>query len=207
MVSDTKPLFCGEVGGEEIDEELCSDAASSIRILSPKPGDMAMATRHEGGRQGGGIAGWAKVRASTRCCYSSVRPAAALSSDDAEQFEVGDQSEAGRLAGWQQAQRPLPDVATCWMGDDEDDARRYCSKARSNKPSDAVIVLSAVECAGLRGFWGAIDGRTGRIDGATVRAARTEAAKRKKVEEKGDGRGVEEDGDVEQRRRWTLGNG
>lgn len=43
MVSDAKPTFCGDVGGEEMDEELCSDAASSIRILSPKPGGMAIA--------------------------------------------------------------------------------------------------------------------------------------------------------------------
>ena len=43
MVSDAKPTFCGDVGGDEMDEELCSDAASSIRILSPKPGGMAMA--------------------------------------------------------------------------------------------------------------------------------------------------------------------
>jgi len=45
MVSDAKPTFCGDVGGEEMDEELCSDAASSTRILSPKPGGMAMAGR------------------------------------------------------------------------------------------------------------------------------------------------------------------
>jgi hypothetical protein len=43
MVSEAKPTFCGDVGGEEMDEELCSDAASSIRILSPKPGGMAIA--------------------------------------------------------------------------------------------------------------------------------------------------------------------
>lgn len=43
MVSDAKPTFCGDVGGEEMDEELCSDAAASIRILSPKPGGMAIA--------------------------------------------------------------------------------------------------------------------------------------------------------------------
>jgi hypothetical protein len=43
MVSDAKPTFCGDVGGDEMEEELCSDAASSIRILSPKPGGMAIA--------------------------------------------------------------------------------------------------------------------------------------------------------------------
>lgn len=43
MVSDANPTFCGDVGGDEMDEELCSDAASSICILSPKPGGMAIA--------------------------------------------------------------------------------------------------------------------------------------------------------------------
>jgi hypothetical protein len=43
MVSDAKPTFCGDVGGEEMEDELCSEAASSIRILSPKPGGMAIA--------------------------------------------------------------------------------------------------------------------------------------------------------------------
>ena len=56
MVSDAKPTFCGDVGGEELDEELCSDAASSIGILSPKPGGMAIAGWHEGCCQEDGIA-------------------------------------------------------------------------------------------------------------------------------------------------------
>ena len=43
MVSEAKPTFCGDVGGDEMDEELWSDAASSIGILSPKPGGMAIA--------------------------------------------------------------------------------------------------------------------------------------------------------------------
>ena len=55
-MSDAKPTFCGEVGGEEIDDELCSDAASSIRILSPKPGGMAIAGQHGGECQEAGMA-------------------------------------------------------------------------------------------------------------------------------------------------------
>lgn len=43
MVSEAKPTCCGDVGGDEMDEELWSDAASSIGILSPKPGGMAIA--------------------------------------------------------------------------------------------------------------------------------------------------------------------
>ena len=58
MVSDVKPTFCGDVGGEEMDEELCSDAASSIRILSPKPGGMAMAGRQGECCQEVGIVVW-----------------------------------------------------------------------------------------------------------------------------------------------------
>ena len=43
MVSEAKPTFCGDVGGDERDEELGSDAATTIGILSPKPGGMAIA--------------------------------------------------------------------------------------------------------------------------------------------------------------------
>lgn len=44
MVSEAKVVFCGEVGGEEMDEDEWSEAASSSRMLdlSPKPGGMAM---------------------------------------------------------------------------------------------------------------------------------------------------------------------
>jgi hypothetical protein len=44
MVSEAKVAFCGEVGGEEMDEDEWSEAASSSRMLdlSPKPGGMAM---------------------------------------------------------------------------------------------------------------------------------------------------------------------
>lgn len=43
-MSEAKVVFCGEVGGEEMDEDEWSEAASSSRIvdLSPKPGGMAM---------------------------------------------------------------------------------------------------------------------------------------------------------------------
>jgi hypothetical protein len=47
MVSEAKVAFCGEVGGEEMDEDEWSEAASSRRIAdrSPKPGGMAMTGR------------------------------------------------------------------------------------------------------------------------------------------------------------------
>lgn len=47
MVSDAKPTFCGDVGGDEIEDELCSDAASSSGILFPNPGGMAIAGQHK----------------------------------------------------------------------------------------------------------------------------------------------------------------
>jgi hypothetical protein len=47
---------------EEMDEELCSDAASSIRILSPKPGGMAMAGLHKERCQESGIASMIRRR-------------------------------------------------------------------------------------------------------------------------------------------------
>ena len=47
MVSEAKVAFCGEVGGEEMDEDEWSEAWSSSRIAnrSPKPGGMAMTGR------------------------------------------------------------------------------------------------------------------------------------------------------------------
>lgn len=44
MVSDANVAFCGDVGGEEMDEDEWSEAASSSRIVdrSPNPGGMAM---------------------------------------------------------------------------------------------------------------------------------------------------------------------
>ena len=43
LIVSEKPLFWGEIGGEEIDEELPSEAASSTCILSPKPRGIAIA--------------------------------------------------------------------------------------------------------------------------------------------------------------------
>jgi hypothetical protein len=79
MVSDAKPTFCGDVGGEEMDEELCSDAASSIRILSPKPGGMAMAGLHKERCQESGIASMIRRRvkyawAKEQFCLCKKRP-------------------------------------------------------------------------------------------------------------------------------------
>ena len=184
MVSEAKVVFCGEVGGEEMDEDEWSEAASSSRMLdlSPKPGGMAMT---------GGVDMARMIYRNAQKPGSDCNKAAVKASDCRQKwsnavFTKMGQSRAGWLADgrWRHGQglEPTsrhPDSAGRSVYKRRRRRQitldgRYCAPAKSDVSLDGRRGCSEVDLSDMCDFYTAVDGgnrvfRCGEYSGVIAR--------------------------------------